>query len=44
MKNIFGILMIGLLCFSWAGNVTPTISIRFNDVFAGDPVATMIVG
>ena len=44
MKKIFGILMIGLLCFSWAGNVTPTISIRFNDAFAGDPVATTIVG
>ena len=44
MKKIFGILMIGLLCFSWAGNVTPTISIRFNDVFDGDPVATTIVG
>ena len=44
MKKVFGILMVSLLSFNWAGDVSPTISIRFDDVLNGDPTASTIVG
>jgi len=44
MKKVFGILMVSLLSFNWAGDVSPTISIRFDDVLNGDPTANTIVG
>ena len=44
MKKSVCIVMVGLLAFSYAGSVTPTISLRVNDVLSGLDFASTVIG
>ena len=44
MKKSVFIVMVGLLAFSYAGSVTPTLSLRVNDVLSGLDFATPVIG
>ena len=44
MKKSVCIVMVGLLAFSYAGSVTPTLSLRVNDVLSGLDFASPVIG
>lgn len=44
MKKSVCIVMVGLLAFSYAGSVTPTISLRVNNVLDGLDFASPVIG
>lgn len=44
MKKLVCIVMVGLLAFSYAGSVTPTLSLRVNDVLSGLDFASPVIG